>query len=67
MNQAAEDGGAGAEESKDSEKSTGAVVKQDIRLNTRSISLYVNIDGVNRPTLSTALLPSFAQWSALGS
>ena len=27
MNQAAEDGGAGAEESKDSEKSAGAVVK----------------------------------------
>ena len=46
--------------------SSGAA-QQDIRLNTRSISLYVNIDGVNRPTLSTALLPSFAQWSALGS
>ena len=41
MNQAAEDGGAGAEESKDSEKSAGAVVKQDIRLNNRIIDLRV--------------------------
>jgi len=41
-NQAAEDGGTGAEESKESaEKSAGAVVKQDIRLNNRIIDLRV--------------------------
>ena len=41
-NQAAEDGGAGAEESKESgDKSAGAVVKQDIRLNNRIIDLRV--------------------------
>jgi len=40
-NQAAEDGGAGAEESKESDKAARAVVKQDIRLNNRIIDLRV--------------------------
>ena len=39
LNQAAEDGGAGEEESKEEKK--GAVVKQDIRLNNRIIDLRV--------------------------